>query len=81
MGTIRDKNCRDLVNAEQIKKRWNEYTEELYKKDLNELDYYDDIVSHSEPEILEWEVKQDLRSTTINKASGCNEILAELSNP
>ena len=55
--------------------------QELYKKDLNELDYYDDIVSHSEPEILEWEVKQDLRSTTINKASGCNEILAELSNP
>ena len=52
--------------------------QELYKKDLNELDYYDDVVSHSEPEILECEVKRALRSTAINKASGCNKIPPEL---
>ena len=52
--------------------------EELYETELNELDYYDDVVSHSEPEILECKVKRALRSTAINKASGCNEIPAEL---
>ena len=56
MGTIKDRNGRDLVNAEAIKKRWKEYTE-LYKKDLNEPDYYDGVVSHPEPDILECEVK------------------------
>ena len=56
MGTIKDKNGRDLVDAEEIKKRWKEYMEELYKKDGNEPDYYDDVVSHPEPDILESEV-------------------------
>ena len=78
MGTIKDKNGRDLVDAEEIKKRWKEYMEELYKKDLNELNYYDGVVSHTEPDILEWEVKWALRSTTVNKSSGYDEILAEL---
>ena len=53
MDTIKDRNGRDLVDAEEIKKRWKEYTEELYKKDLNELDYYDGVVSHPELDILE----------------------------
>ena len=53
MGTIKDKNGRDLVDAEEIKKRCKEYMEELYKKDLNEPDYYDGVVSHPEPDILE----------------------------
>ena len=78
MGTIKDKNGRDLVDAEEIKKRWKEYMEELYKKDLNELNYYDGVVSHPEPDILESEVKWALRSTTVNKSSGYDEILAEL---
>ena len=78
MGTIKDKNGRDLVDAEKIKKRWKGYTEELYKKDLNEPDYYDSVVSHLEPDILECEVKWALRSTAVNKASGCDDILAEL---
>ena len=77
MGTIKGKNKRDLVDAEKIKKRWKEYMEELYKKDLNEPDYYDSVVSHPEPDTLECEVKWALRSTAINKASGCEEI----SNP
>ena len=54
------------------------YTEELYRKDLNELDYYDGVVGHPEPDILECKVKWALRSTTVNKSSGCDEILAEL---
>ena len=53
MGTIKDKNGRDLVDAEEIKKRWKEYMEELYKKDLNEPDYFNSVVSHPEPDILE----------------------------
>ena len=63
MGTIKDKNGRDLVYTEEIKMRWKEYTEELYIKDLNELDYYNGVVSHPEPDILECKVKQALRST------------------
>ena len=78
MGTIKDKNGRDLVDAEKIKKRWKGYTEELYKKDLNEPDYYDTVVSHPEPDTLECEVKWALRRTAVNKASGCDEISAEL---
>ena len=58
--------------------RRDEYMEELYKKDLNELHYYDDVVSHPEPDIWECEVKWALRSTAVNKTSGCNEIPAEL---
>ena len=75
MGTIKDKNCRDLADAEEIKKRWKEYMEELYKKDLNEPDYYNGLVSLPEPDILECKVKWALRSTAINKISGCDEIL------
>ena len=78
MGTIKDKNGKDLVDAEKIRKRWKEYTEELYKKDLNEMDYYDGVVSHSESDILECKVKWALRSTAVNKASECNEIPAKL---
>ena len=72
MGTIKDKNGRDLVDAEKIKKRWNECMEELYKKDLNEPDYYDGVVSHPEPDFLEYEFKWALASTAVSKVSGCN---------
>ena len=78
MITIKDKNVRDLADAEEIKKRWKECMEELYKKDLNEPDYYDGVISHPEPDILECKVKWALRSTAVNKASGCNEIPKEL---
>ena len=74
MGTIKNKNSRDLVDAEEIKKRWKEYMEDLYKKDLNEPDYFNSVVSHPEPDILEWEVKWALRST----ASECDQTSAEL---
>ena len=77
-STIMDKNGRDLVDAEEIKKRWKEYMEKLYKKDLNELDYYDGMVSHPELDILECEVKWTLGSTVIYKASGYHETSAEL---
>ena len=73
-----DKNGKDLVDAEEIKKRWKVYMEELYKKDLNEPDYYDGVVSHPEPDILESEVKLALESTAVNKASGCDKISVEL---
>ena len=72
MGTIKDKNGTDLVDAEAIKKRWKQCIEELYKKDLNEPDYYDGVVSHPEPDILECKVKWALRSIAVNKASGCD---------
>ena len=62
----------------EIKKRWKEYTEELYKKDLNDLDNHDDVVTHPEPDILECEVKWTLRSTAVNKASEGDGISAEL---
>ena len=78
MGTIKDKNGRDLVDAEEIKKRWKEYMEELYKKDLNELDYYDGVVRHPQPDILECQVKWALRSTALNNISRRNEILEGL---
>ena len=74
MGTIKDKNGRDLVDAEEIKKRWKEYMEELYKKDSDVLDDYDGMVSHPEPDILESEVKWALGSTAVNKASGAIEF-------
>ena len=64
----------------EIKKRWKEYTEELYKKDLNDLDNHDDVVTHPEPDILECEVKWTLRSTAVNKANEGNVIPAELFN-
>ena len=64
----------DLTEAENIKKRWQEYTEELYKKDLHDLDNHDGVITHLEPDILECEVKWALRSITINKASGGDRI-------
>ena len=78
MGTKKNKNGRDLVAAENIKKQWKENIEELYKKDLNEPDYYDGVFRHPEPDILECKVRWALRCSAVNKASGCDEIPAEL---
>ena len=78
MGTIKNRNGRDLIEAEEIQKRWKEYMEELYKKDVNEQDYYDVVISHPEPDILECEVMWALGSTAANKASGGHKISAEL---
>ena len=77
MGTIKDRNSMDLTEAEDIKKRWQEYTE-LYKKDLNDPDNHDGVITHLEPDILECEVKWVLGSITMNKASGGDGIPAEL---
>ena len=74
----KDRNNKDLTDAEKIKKRWQEYTEELYKKGLNDPDNHDGMVTHLEPDILECEVKQVLGSITMNKASGCDGIPVEL---
>ena len=74
MGSIMDRNGMDLTEAEDIK-RWQEYTEELYKKDLNDLDNHDGVITHLEPDILESEVKWALGSITKNKASGGDGIL------
>ena len=68
----------DLTEAEDIKKRWQQYTEELYKKDLNDPDNHDGVITHLEPDILECEVKGALGSIITNKASGGDEIPAEL---
>ena len=68
----------DLTEGEDVKKRWQEYTEELYKKDLHEPDNLDDVITHLEPDILECKVKWDLRSITMNKASGGEGIPVEL---
>ena len=68
MGTIKDRNGMDQTEAEDIKKRWQEYTEELYKKDLHDLDNSDGVITHLEPDILEREVKWALGSITMNKA-------------
>ena len=68
----------DLTEAEDIKKRWQEYTEELYKKDLNDPENHDGVITHLEPDILEYEVKWALGSITMNKASGGDGIPAEL---
>ena len=68
----------DLTEAEDIKKRWQEYTEELYKKDLHDSDNHNGVITHLGPDILECEVKWALRSITMNKASGCNGIPVEL---
>ena len=78
MGTIKDRNGIDLTEAEDIKKRWKEYTEELYKKDLHDPDNHDDVITHLGTEILECEVKKALGSITTNKASGGDEIPVEL---
>ena len=78
MGTIMDRSCTDLREAEDIKKSWQEYTEELYKKDLHDPDNHDSVVTHLEPDILECEVKWALESITMNKASGGDGIPTEL---
>ena len=78
MGTIKDRNGMDLTEAEDIKKRWQEYTEELYKKDLHDPDNHNGVITHLEPDILEGEVKWALGSITMNKASGGNGIPVEL---
>ena len=74
MGTIKDKNGKDLKEAEEIKKRWQEYTEEMYKKALNDPDNHVDVVPHLEPDILKCEVKWALESITMNKVSGGDGI-------
>ena len=78
MGTIKDRSGMDLTEAGDIKKRWQEYTEELYKKGLYDLDNHDGVITHLEPDILEWEVKWALESIITNKASGGDRIPAEL---
>ena len=78
MGSIKDRNCRDLTEAEDVKKRWQEYPEELYKKDLHDPDNHDGVTTHLEPDILECEVKWALESITTNKASGGDGIPVEL---
>ena len=78
IGSIKDKNCMDLTEAEDIKKRWQEYTEELNKKDLHYPDNHNGVTTHLEPDIMECEVKWALESITTNKASGCDGIPVEL---
>ena len=78
MGTVRDRNGMDLTEAEEIKKRWQEYTKELYKKGLNNPDKHDCVVTQLEPDILECEIKWALGSITTNKASGGDRIPVEL---
>ena len=78
MGSIKDRNGMDLTGAEDIKKRWQEYTEELYKKDIPDPDNHDGVITHLEPNILECEVKWALGSITTNKASGSDGIPVEL---
>ena len=78
MGSIKDRNGMDLTEAEDIKKRWQEYMEELYKKDLHNPDNHDDMITNLESDILECEAKCTLESITMNKASGGDEIPVEL---
>ena len=74
MGSIKDRNLKDLTEAEDIKKRWQEYTEELYKQDLHDPDNHDGVITHLEPHILEGEVNWALGSIIMNKASGGDGI-------
>ena len=78
IGSINDRNCMDLTEAEDTKRRWQEYTEELYKKDLHDPDNHDGMITELEPDILECEVKWALESITTNKASGGDRIPVEL---
>ena len=78
MGSIKGRNGMDLIEAEDIKKRWQEYTEELYKKDLHDPDDHDDVITNLKPNILESEVRWALESITTNKASGSDGIPVEL---
>ena len=77
MGSIKDRNGMDLTEAEDIKKRWQEYTEELYKKDLHDPENHDGVITNLEPDILEYEVKWALGTITTNKASGGDGIPVE----
>ena len=81
MDSIKDRNGTDLTEAEDIKKRWQEYTEELYKKDLHDPDNHYGVITHLEPDIQECEVKWTLGSITMNKTSGGVEIPVELFHP
>ena len=76
--TIKDRNGMDLTDVEDIKKKWQEYREDIYKKDLNDPDNHNGVITHLEPDILECEVKWALRSITTNKASGGDRIPVEL---
>ena len=78
MGSIKGRNGMDLTEAEDIKKKWQEYTEELYKKVLQDQDNHDGVITHLEPNILECEVKWALESITMNKANGDDGIPVEL---
>ena len=78
MGSIKDKNSMDLTEAEDIKKRWQEYTKELYKKNLHDPDNHNDVITQPEPDILEYKVKWALQRITMNKASGGDGIPVEL---
>ena len=78
IGSIKDRNGRDLTEAEDIKRRWQEYTEELYKTDLYDPDNHDGVITHLEPDMLESKVKWALGSITMNKASGGDGIPAGL---
>ena len=78
LGTIKDRNGMALTEPEDIKKRWQEYTEELYKKDLHDPDNHDGVITHLEPDILECKVKWAIGSITMNKASGGDRIPVEL---
>ena len=78
MGSIKDRNGMDLAEAEDIKKRWQKYMEELYRKNLHNQDNHDGVIIHLEPDILECEVKWALESMTMNKASGGDGIPVEL---
>ena len=78
MGSVQDKNGRDLTEAEDIKKTWQEYTEDLYNKYLHNPDNHDGVITHLEPDILECEVKWALESITMNKASGGDGIPVEM---
>ena len=78
MGSIKDRNCMDLPEAEDIKKRWQEYMEELYKKDVHDQDNHDGVITHLHPDILECEVKWALENITMNKARGGDGIPLEL---
>ena len=77
MGSIKDRNGMDLTETEDIKKRWQEYTEELYKKDLHDPDNHNGVITHLEPDIPECEVRRALESITTNQASGCDGIPVE----
>ena len=78
MGTIKERNGMDLTEAEDIKKRWQEYTEELYKKELHDPDNHNDVITQLEPDIIEYKVKWALANITLNKASRDDRIPGEL---